>query len=326
MSVSTPLVSVWMITYNQEKYIAEALDSVLMQKCDFDFEIVIGEDCSTDNTRNILLEYKKKYPDKINLLLHNKNIGMIANQNATFSACKGEYIAMLEGDDFWTDENKLQIQIDYMKKYPQSNISFHPIYTTEGCIKNHYSENSMTFPTRTVIVKGGYFISTPSIMIKKEVISLLPDFLNNAPAGDYYIQIFGSLDGGALYIPHIMATYRVKAEGSWSNTITDNHIKFDFMKRTLTTIKKVDAYLKYEFSDAFQYRYLTISNHLCIDYLYNNDIQDFTTTVILCKNYVKNINFKCKFLILFQNWPRFILYTSKVFNAFKVLISNKKTC
>lgn len=115
-----PLVSVWMITYNHEKFIAQAIDSVIMQKTNFDYEIVIGEDCSTDRTREIVLEYKAKHPDKFKLLLQEKNVGMMQNFIVTLKTCNGKYIALLEGDDYWTDPLKLQKQVDFL----QANLVF----------------------------------------------------------------------------------------------------------------------------------------------------------------------------------------------------------
>ena len=97
---TNPLLSVLIITYNHEKFIGKALDSALGQKTNFDYEIVIGEDCSTDKTRQILLEYKKKYPRKVKLVLQEKNVGPNENFIDTYMACTGKYIAMLEGDDY----------------------------------------------------------------------------------------------------------------------------------------------------------------------------------------------------------------------------------
>ena len=113
--VNAPLVSVFMMAYNHEKYISEAIEGVLMQNTNFDFDIVIGEDCSTDNTRQIILDYQRKYPGKFKLLLHKENIGAMANQQAVFSACTGKYIAICEGDDYWTDPYKLQKQVDFLE-------------------------------------------------------------------------------------------------------------------------------------------------------------------------------------------------------------------
>ena len=122
MADTSKKVSVFMITYNHEKYIAEALDSILMQKTDFDFDIVIGEDCST---RRIVLEYSRKYPDKIKLLLHNVNVGFISNLMYVLEACTGKYVAMCEGDDYWTDPFKLQKQVDFLEANKEYMLATH---------------------------------------------------------------------------------------------------------------------------------------------------------------------------------------------------------
>jgi glycosyltransferase involved in cell wall biosynthesis len=117
-----PKVSVFMMVYNHEKFIKEALNGVLMQKCNFDYEIVIGEDYSTDESRNIILEYSKQYPGKFKLLLHNSNIGAQKNQLAVLENCTGQYIALCEGDDYWTDPLKLQKQVDFLEGNQEYSI------------------------------------------------------------------------------------------------------------------------------------------------------------------------------------------------------------
>jgi glycosyltransferase involved in cell wall biosynthesis len=111
-----PLVSVDIITYNHEKYAAEAIEGVLMQKTNFKYEIVICDDYSTDNTREILLDYQKKYPDKIILRFQEKNVGLRYNYFENKKACRGKYIAICEGDDYWTDPNKLQMEVDFLEE------------------------------------------------------------------------------------------------------------------------------------------------------------------------------------------------------------------
>ena len=98
-------VSVCMITYNHERFIAQAIESVLMQETDFRVELVIGEDCSTDGTRAIVREFGERFPERIRLLLPEHNLGMMPNFVATLSACRGQYVALLEGDDYWTDRS-----------------------------------------------------------------------------------------------------------------------------------------------------------------------------------------------------------------------------
>ena len=118
-------VSVVIITYKHENYIRQCLDSVFMQKTNFNFEVIVGEDASPDNTRAILLEYKEKYGDKLVLVLHDKNLGPSGNSRSIQKLVRGRYIASVEGDDFWTDENKLQRQYDVLENNPQ--------YSAVGC-------------------------------------------------------------------------------------------------------------------------------------------------------------------------------------------------
>src|SRR5215208_3554649 len=122
------LVSVSVITYNHERFIVQALESILIQKVNFKYEVIIGDDCSTDNTRKILEEYAVKYPDRIKLILHEKKgegIPGKLNFISTIEAARGKYIALLDGDDFWTDESKLQKQVDFLEKNPGYSICFH---------------------------------------------------------------------------------------------------------------------------------------------------------------------------------------------------------
>ncbi|OXU15576.1 glycosyltransferase [Sedimentisphaera salicampi] len=113
-----PLVSVNMITYNHEPYIAQAIEGVVNQKTDYPFELIIGEDCSTDRTREIVLEYQKKYPDIIRVLYSENNLGARRNGLRTEKACRGKYIAYCEGDDYWIRDDKLQIQVSYLEEHP----------------------------------------------------------------------------------------------------------------------------------------------------------------------------------------------------------------
>ena len=113
-----PKLSVCFIVYNHEPYLRQSLDAILSQKTDFDFDIVVGEDCSTDNSRAILNEYKERYPDKFTLLYRDKNLGRpTLNVYQTSQECRGDYIAYLEGDDYWTDDNKLQKQVDFLESH-----------------------------------------------------------------------------------------------------------------------------------------------------------------------------------------------------------------
>lgn len=131
---SSPImVSVCFLTYNHEKFVAQALDSVMMQEMDFDYEIILGEDESQDGTREICIEYARQYPDRIRLFLRSRKDVIYINGRPTsrfnfienWKAARGKYVAMLEGDDYWTDPLKLQKQADYLDNNPDCTLSFH---------------------------------------------------------------------------------------------------------------------------------------------------------------------------------------------------------
>ena len=121
-------------SYNRADTVGQTIDSILAQKVDADIEIVIGDDCSTDNVREVLLQYKEQHPDVIRLIFHEQNMGLGANWATCVKACKGKYICNCDNDDYWHNEHKLQIQLDYMESHPESNI----------CITNHRTHNRTT--------------------------------------------------------------------------------------------------------------------------------------------------------------------------------------
>src|SRR5919202_3380596 len=120
-------VSVLMITYNQEAFIAQAIRSALMQITDFDYEIVIGDDCSTDGTRDIVADLARKHPSKIRPLFQDVHLGVNRNLVSTLKACTGQYVAILEGDDYWTTQKKLQLQVNFLDCHYDYAICFHNV-------------------------------------------------------------------------------------------------------------------------------------------------------------------------------------------------------
>jgi len=123
-----PKVSVSILTYNQRNLIGKAIDSVLMQEVDFPYEIIIGDDCSSDGTQEILKDYQRRYPHIIQLVLHPRRYDDVpgrTNNITNLYACRGEYIAMLDGDDYWISEDKLQRQVDFLDENPEYVMTFH---------------------------------------------------------------------------------------------------------------------------------------------------------------------------------------------------------
>lgn len=216
------LVSICCITYKQELYIAQTIDSFLMQMTTFPFEIIVGEDCGGDGTLAILAAYQARYPNLIKVITADKNVGANANFLRLFNAAQGNYIAICEGDDYWIDEHKLQKQVLSLEKNLQIDICF----TTAKTLDNHgvigdfarHSNDLCVFTIEDIIRGGGGFMPTASIMFRKSIIEKIPDWFITAPIGDFYIQIICSLNGGAIYLPEISVVYRINAIGSWSQT------------------------------------------------------------------------------------------------------------
>ncbi|MEI6827060.1 MAG: glycosyltransferase [Desulfuromonadales bacterium] len=223
-------VSIAMVTYNHEKYLAQALDSVLMQKVDFNYEILVGEDCSTDNTRNILMDYYLKYPDRIKPILHDKNVGPHANAAAVMAKCTGEYIALLEGDDYWTDPLKLQKQVDFLESH----------YDFVACGHNFFIKNERGYSARlkfgskleltdkllvfhkkplqevysTVdLINQSWFMQTATIVYRNIKGFELPSWFANCASGDMAFLLLLSLHGKVKYDDNPRSVYRLHPDG-----------------------------------------------------------------------------------------------------------------
>jgi len=213
-------ISVLMITYNHEKFVARAIDSILMQKVDFDYEVVIGEDCSTDNTREIVLGYKEEFPNKIRLLLNQKNLGGRKNLIQTYEACKGEYIAMLEGDDYWTSPYKLQKQVDFLDSHPECSICFHSVMRLYED-KSHESYVFSPPGKREVYTLEDLLdknlMATLSTMFRRGLFGEFPSWFYLTSMGDWPLNILNAQHGKIGYINKVMGVWRIHSNGFWSS-------------------------------------------------------------------------------------------------------------
>jgi len=221
-------VSVWMTAYNHDKYLAQCLDSVLDQKTDFDFEIILGEDCSTDRTREIAIDYKNRFPEKIKLFLPEQNLGMMEMDMATWKLCKGEYIALLNGDDYWTDENKLQTQSDFLDANTDAVMCFHQARVeneTDGSsFETVYLEPGDTMPVESLL-RGYNPVMTPTVMIRN--ILEPPDWYAEMPYGDMTLYFLLAEKGKIKYIDKLMSVYRIHSNGQWQGDSVKNNLLKD---------------------------------------------------------------------------------------------------
>lgn len=218
--------SVLMITYNHERFIAQAIESVLAQKTSFDWELVIGEDCSTDNTRAIVEEYASRYPGKIRPLFRERNLGVMPNFVDTYAQCRGEYIAFLEGDDWWTDDRKLLKQIEAMDAHLSWTFSFHQVQAAvegETELPGHYQLNSGIYPSdlgKTEIDVDELLLRNPvqtcSLIVRRSAMPVAPEWLTALSLGDWPICILLAARGQGGFVRENMACYRMHGGGVWS--------------------------------------------------------------------------------------------------------------
>ncbi len=217
-SEALPKVSVSIITYNQEDYIGEAIEGALKQITNFKFEIVIGDDNSTDATREICLNFKSKHPDKIRLIEREKNLGAVRNYLDTYSACYGKYVAFCEGDDFWIDPEKLQKQVDFLDANPDYAICFHNVRVTDksGALGKPLFETLPDTSTINDLCQGDY-ISTPSCMVRNHQVKAIPGWIYELPGCDWPFDILNAECGKIKCIPGLMAAYRRHDASIWSS-------------------------------------------------------------------------------------------------------------
>jgi glycosyltransferase involved in cell wall biosynthesis len=235
-----PKLSVCLITYNQEQYIREALDGIVMQKCDFDIEVVASDDQSSDRTLDIIKEYADKYP-YFNVLKGEKNVGMHRNWEKAIKACKGEYIALLEGDDLWNDERKLQKQIQILEQDKGIAISF-----TNAFIKN---EVDATYHPDYVVMTGGYYTikdlfefnpaPTASVVFRNHLFENLPEAYFKSPYADWILHILNARKGYLHYLPEKTCTYRLNSGGVFGGSNERTRLE-----RRVTTLNSICEILK----------------------------------------------------------------------------------
>jgi glycosyltransferase involved in cell wall biosynthesis len=231
-----PLVSVHMITYNHEPYIAQAIEGVLIQETDFPIELVIGEDCSTDRTHEIVLDYQRKHPEIIRVIISDKNVGMRKNGQRTQKACRGKYIAYCDGDDYWTDPYKIQKQADFLKANPDYGL-VHTEYDvliakTGKRILNQHIRQSDHIPQGDVYEQLLYtnFISTCSVCFRKNLFEKYVDYelviKQNVMQPDYFIWLEVAQHSKVAYINESTATYLVLEESAANSK--DPEKRYDF--------------------------------------------------------------------------------------------------
>ncbi len=249
------MVSIICNTYNHENYIKDALDGFLMQRTNFVYEILVHDDASTDKTADIIRNYEKKYPNIIKPIYQTENQyskGMGTVSKIQFSRVRGKYIALCEGDDFWTDSFKLQKQVDALEQHPEIDICAHKTAVvsaeTKTILDYKAPENENTvISAEHVIAGGGGFVATCSLVFRAGLNETVPEFRKTMPF-DYTLQIHGALRGGMIYLNENMASYRWLSKGSWSRRIAQTEsVGNIFSERVIQMLDVLDKEYNFQY-------------------------------------------------------------------------------
>lgn len=266
-AVPEPLVSVRTSTYNHEKYIGQCIEGVLMQKTTFPFEYIIGEDCSTDGTMAIVTAYAQKHPDVIRVVTDDVNVGMRDNGLRCIDRCRGKYMAICEGDDWWTDPYKLQKQVDFLESHPDymmcvtgySTFRMKDRVVKEGKLRSTGRDISLrslmrknTIGTLTVVYRRDVLAQ-----FEEEVRPLMPSFR----MGDLPLWIYMASKGRIHELPYSTAMYRI-LEDSVSHS-TDFSRRYSFHVESCRVKLWMNQFLGTHHSLLIRFRLLVETRHFC---------------------------------------------------------------
>ncbi len=297
------LVSIWCITYNHKRYIRDAIEGFLNQKTNFKYEIIIHDDASKDGTADIIKEYENKYTDFIHGIYQTENqyskypsdirwINKIAVQN-----CRGKYIAICEGDDYWIDIQKLQLQVDYLETHPECMMVVHDALNID--CRNYEMKSGSAYekdgivPAEDIIVQSKYVFSA-SMMYRREVLQMR-DFFLDAGIADYPTLLYSLTKGSVYYFTRIMSVYRKFHEGSWTASVLHKeNLLFIHNIRMINFLKKYNEYTEFKY-DMHVVRRIQKSVNVIFAISNKMTIEEFSS---MCKKYSKETH--DKYLSVFE--------------------------
>jgi len=314
-----PLVSICCTAYNHEKYIADAIDSFLMQDTNFPIEIIIHDDASTDNTPNIIREYERKYPDIIKPIYQTENQYSKRKKillQIIYPKVKGKYIATCEGDDFWTDSKKLQKQVDILERYEQYSFCFHAVRVVDtnkvpkGRFLGPYGKGNREYSMKDNIKPT--FAHLSSLLIRTEYLrSDMPEWYMNSRHGDYALALYISAIGKGYFIDEVMSSYRIGVENSLMTKLrqnTSNEARLNYYIQRISTLEEADKYYEYRFHNEIEEANLESRVKV---FLLKNDYSKAAR--IKYKEYVKKYRIRASLILLLSvKFPKFLDTLAKI--------------
>jgi glycosyltransferase involved in cell wall biosynthesis len=331
--MNKPLVSISCITYNHEKYISDALDSFLMQKTDFDFEILIHDDASTDGTADIIRDYERRYPNIIKPIYQTenkyKNGLKVIHYIFNYHRAIGEYIALCDGDDYWTDKYKLQKQVDYMRKNPECSMCIHSSDIVDGNkrfegVKVRPYKESCIVSIDDLIMGGGGFCTTASIMYCRNKFKDLPKFFMDAHVEDLPLQLILASRGKVYYIDESMSAYRVGIQGAWTTNLNSGKYSkernIENWNNDIKLIKEFDIYTMNRYKKSTD---LVINNIQMIILLTSRKKDEIKKSQ--CKEYYNSLKIKDRFKVNAKYYfPNLIQGIKTVIKYIRIYLYNLK--
>lgn len=278
-------------TYNQEKYIGQAIDGMLMQKTKFPFRIVISNDCSTDKTGEILEKYRKNNPDIIQIIENKNNLGAMGNFINTLAQIKDtEYVALCDGDDFWTDENKLQKQVEFLDNNKEYSICCHKakVFYQNGEKKDEIIPSCHIEETTTIddLVVQNYIVANSVVyrwgLNNQNLKEIFPE---NIVPGDYYMHLLHAQNGKIKMFNDVMSAYRRHEEGMWWSNDSENKENFTlkYGKKFLNFYNAADKFMKLP-ENAFYAQRKDIIYNIIVTYVKNDKINEMTEQFVSQKD------------------------------------------
>lgn len=292
-------VSVYCLAYNHEKYIRKTLESFVRQKTNFKFEVFVHDDASTDNTASIIREYEKRYPELFHVIYQTENQyskGVKIFRTYIYPHIEGKYIATCEGDDYWTDENKLQMEYDYLESHRDCSLVCHAFKKIEAdteyvIAEAHIADEDCDLSAEKVILSTNNTNQLATWMWRRELSENRPLCYMKAKTGDTAILLHAFTKGKIHYINKVCSAYRVSSSGSWSQRIMKNKEKrIQHFKDSTDFYEAYDEETKYIYHDIISKK--LDSNRYNIAWLEN----DFRTA-IKCKHF-RRITLKRKLVVL----------------------------
>lgn len=261
------LVSILCMTYNHEHYIADALEGFIRQKTNFKIEVIVHDDASTDHTAEIITKYAEKYPGLIKTIMQKENQyskHVKIRVTYMYPEVLGKYIALCEGDDYWTDSNKLQKQVDFMVAHPDCTMCYHAaeivnVQTNQciGLIRPY--KKTFILPSDKLFFGGGDDVPTASILFLSKFVKTSPQFVMECPVGDHPLALIMSFHGRIGYIDEVMSVRNLWVENSWNtkfNQQGDANRRMNHIRAIIRLLYDYDKYSEYKYTKQIKQRIL----------------------------------------------------------------------